>query len=245
MKLIYMIAADVLRALGWEVEINEKENYWNIVLTNTNSSEDMPQSHKSCIRGLLRGWLMEFNYEGGRQQVNIYKDLHGLNPEDDRYSCLDTCVKRTDSDTPVYKLDDREIFVRRKDRFDRYVLTEPIDEPLTTRLTCGSKFNPDNKPEPTQEANSRLLDEDTYQALRRLGILDTSVRSYNRGASDYSRHIIQPWTIWQDYNLNPWDADIVKRILRTKQGDSRRLDYEKIIHICEERIRQIDMEGEQ
>ena len=75
-----------------------------------------------------------------------------------------------------------------------------------------------------------------------LGILDTSVRSYNRGASDYSRHIIQPWTIWQDYNLNPWDADIVKRILRTKQGDSRRLDYEKIIHICEERIRQIDME---
>ena len=98
------------------------------------------------------------------------------------------------------------------------------------------------QPETTQEANSRLLDEDTYQALMRLGILDTSVRSYNRGASDYSRHIIQPWTIWQDYNLNPWDADIVKRILRTKQGDSRRLDYEKIIHICEERIRQIDTE---
>ena len=99
------------------------------------------------------------------------------------------------------------------------------------------------QPEPTQEVNSRLLDEETYQALRRLGILDTSVRSYNRGASDYSRHIIQPWTIWQDYNLNPWDADIVKRILRTKQGDSRRLDYEKIIHICEERIRQIDTEA--
>ena len=92
--------------------------------------------------------------------------------------------------------------------------------------------------------NSRLLDEDTYNAFRRLGILDTSVRSYIRGASDYSRHIIQPWTIWQDYNLNPWDADIVKRILRTKHGDSRRLDSEKIIHICEERIRQIDMEAD-
>ena len=26
-----------------------------------------------------------------------------------------------------------------------------------------------------------------------------------------------------------------------KQGDSRRLDYEKIIHICQERIRQIDI----
>ena len=134
-----MIAADVLRALGWEVEINEKENYWNLVLTNTNSSEDMPQSHKSCIRGLLRGWLMEFNYEGGRQQVNIYKDLNGLDPEDDRYSCLDTCVKRTGSDTPVHELDDREVFVRRKDRFDRYVFAEPVSEDITARLTSESK----------------------------------------------------------------------------------------------------------
>jgi hypothetical protein len=88
------------------------------------------------------------------------------------------------------------------------------------------------------------IDEDTFKALKRLGILDTSVRSYNRGASDYSRHIIQPWSIWQDYQLNAWDADIVKRVLRKKDGDSRRLDYEKIIHICEERIRQIDAEQE-
>lgn len=135
MRTIYMIAADVLRALGWEVEINEKDSYWNLVLTNTTSSEDMPESHKSCLRGLLRGWLMEFNYEGGRQQVNIYKDLHGLNPEDDRYSCLDTCVKRTDSNTPEHELDDREVFVRRKDRFDRYVLAEPMSENITTRLS--------------------------------------------------------------------------------------------------------------
>ncbi len=129
MRLIYMTAADVLRALGWEVEINEKDSYWNLVLTNTTSSEDMPESHKSCLRGLLRGWLMEFNYEGGRQQVNIYKELHGLDPENDRYSCLDTCVNRTGNNTPVFKLDDKEVFVRRKDRFDRFVLTEPIANP--------------------------------------------------------------------------------------------------------------------
>lgn len=132
--MIYVIAADVLKALGWEVEINEKDSYWNLVLTNATSSEDMPQSHKSCLRGLLRGWLMEFNYEGGRQQVNIYKELHGLNPENDRYSCLDTCVNRTDGNTPQYKLDDKEVFVRRKDRFDRYVLAEPVSENITTRL---------------------------------------------------------------------------------------------------------------
>ena len=67
------------------------------------------------------------------------------------------------------------------------------------------------------------------------------VRSYNVGQSDYSKHEIQPWDIWLEYKLNPWDADIVKRILRTKSTDSRKLDYEKIIHICKERIRQIEL----
>lgn len=69
------------------------------------------------------------------------------------------------------------------------------------------------------------------------------VRSYNVGASDYAQHKIQPWDIYLDYNLNPWDADIVKRVLRTKKTDGRKLDYEKIIHICKERIRQIDEYG--
>ena len=72
------------------------------------------------------------------------------------------------------------------------------------------------------------------------GSRNTDVRSHNVGASDYSKHAIQPWDIWMEYHLNPWDADIVKRVLRTKSTDSRRMDYEKIIHICEERIRQLD-----
>ena len=63
-------------------------------------------------------------------------------------------------------------------------------------------------------------------------------RDYNVGKSDYSKRRIQPWDIWLEYKLNPWDADIVKRILRDK--GERRLDYEKIKHICDERIRQID-----
>jgi hypothetical protein len=43
------------------------------------------------------------------------------------------------------------------------------------------------------------------------------VRSYNIGTSDYSKHEIQPWSIWKEYHLNPWDADIVKRVLRNKE----------------------------
>lgn len=66
------------------------------------------------------------------------------------------------------------------------------------------------------------------------------VRSYNVGDSDYSKHKIQPWDLWIDYQLNPFDADIVKRVLRHKKSQSRKEDYEKIIHICKERIRQID-----
>lgn len=69
-----------------------------------------------------------------------------------------------------------------------------------------------------------------------------NVRSYNVGNSDYAKHAIQPWDIWKEYNLNPWDADIVKRVLRTKEGEPRALDYEKIIHICKYRIAELSKE---
>lgn len=78
-----------------------------------------------------------------------------------------------------------------------------------------------------------------------MGILKTteeSCQSYHIGKSDYSRHVIQPWNIWKEYNLNPWDADIVKRVLRSKEGEARTLDYEKIIHICKYRIAELSKE---
>ena len=78
-----------------------------------------------------------------------------------------------------------------------------------------------------------------YNNLKKIGIIPDETREYNVGTSDYSKHIIQPWSIWLDWDLNPWDADIVKRVLRTKEGESRIQDYEKIIHICKERIRQL------
>lgn len=69
-----------------------------------------------------------------------------------------------------------------------------------------------------------------------------NVRDYNIGKSDYAKHKIQPWDIWKEYNLNPWDADIVKRVLRTKEGEPRAVDYEKIIHICKYRIAELSKE---
>lgn len=92
----------------------------------------------------------------------------------------------------------------------------------------------------------KQIEDYLYNKLKKLGIIDSEVRKNNVGNSDYSKHIIQPWSIWLDYNLNPWDADVVKRILREKEEpgmskeDARIMDYEKIIHICKERIRQIE-----
>ncbi len=64
------------------------------------------------------------------------------------------------------------------------------------------------------------------------------VRSYNCGASDYSKHKFQSWSFWILFRLNPWDADIIKRTLRKKSTDPRILDYKKMKHIALERIRQ-------
>lgn len=74
----------------------------------------------------------------------------------------------------------------------------------------------------------------------------TNIRNYNVGASNYANLKIQPWDVWLAWGLNPWDADIVKRIARTKQIEgkseleARKEDYMKIIHIAKECIRQIE-----
>ena len=56
-----------------------------------------------------------------------------------------------------------------------------------------------------------------YKRLKLLGMIPTEERTYNIGKSDYSKHLIQPWSIWIDYELNAFDADIIKRVLRTKE----------------------------
>lgn len=94
------------------------------------------------------------------------------------------------------------------------------------------------------------IEKGLYDRLEKLGLIPNEVRKDNVGKSDYSKHTIQPWSIWLDYDLNAWDADIVKRVLRTKEEpgmpykESRIMDYNKIIHICKERIRQLESEPE-
>lgn len=87
------------------------------------------------------------------------------------------------------------------------------------------------------------IDDELYDKLVKVGIINNqndNTRTYNVGDSDYAEHLIQPYSIWIDWNLNPWDADIVKRICRRKASQPRIIDYMKIKHICDECIRQIN-----
>lgn len=113
-------------------------------------------------------------------------------------------------------------------------------------------FDDTTKEQDTME-QTKEISKELYDKLEMLGIIDTSnVRENNVGQSNYAEHTIQPWSIWLDYkDLTPWDADIIKRILRTKDDKSmtpeqqRTMDYNKIIHICQERIRQIQLKENQ
>lgn len=109
-------------------------------------------------------------------------------------------------------------------------VAETLAKALPTRRTLSSP-------------NTKSIPKELYNKFNYLGLIPNDVRKDNAGKSNYSDHTIQPWTIWLDYpELTPWDHDIIKRAMRQKATDSRKLDYEKIIHICQERIRQIDLE---
>lgn len=93
------------------------------------------------------------------------------------------------------------------------------------------------------------ISDELYAKLEYLGIIQNEVRSHNVGKSNYSKKTIQPWAVWLDYpELTGWDDDIIKRVLRIKEeegmsaNEARKMDYEKIIHNCQERIRQLDIQ---
>lgn len=135
------------------------------------------------------------------------------------------------------------------------------------------------------------ISDELGRQLQYLGILPVNeeqneVRQANVGSSNYSRNVVQPWSIWLSYpELTSFDHDIIKRIVRTKdeysagierfikyidntkalndsdieilvasyrafkesgiiEKECRARDYKKIIHICKERIRQLENEKE-
>ena len=64
----------------------------------------------------------------------------------------------------------------------------------------------------------------------------TTSRHYHVGDSNYSTMPIQPWDIWEKTLMDPFRADILKRVMRTKSSDSPVSDMQKIKHICDKII---------
>ena len=51
------------------------------------------------------------------------------------------------------------------------------------------------------------------------------------GGKHYVKHAIQPWHIIEEYDLNFWEGNILKYLLRDK--GKRKEDLQKLIHYAE------------
>ena len=104
---------------------------------------------------------------------------------------------------------------------------------------CGQLIKPEwNSP----GVDTTPIPTELYVQLNYLGLIPSKERSHNVGESNYATKLIQPWSIFLDNpELNYMECDLIKRILRIKSSDSRRLDYEKCQHILTELIRQLDV----
>ena len=51
------------------------------------------------------------------------------------------------------------------------------------------------------------------------------------GGDHYKKHLTQPWDIIDDYNLNFYEGNVLKYLLRTK--NNRKEDIQKAIHYLE------------
>ena len=119
-------------------------------------------------------------------------------------------------------------------------MSDNTTEEKEPQAQVGGTHYSDKKIQPIDFIDAKLL-----ERLVLLGLIPTKERDIHIGESNYSTKTIQPWSIWLDYpELTSWDHDIIKRVLRTKKSDQRELDYKKIIHICQERLRQLEVSEE-
>ena len=57
--------------------------------------------------------------------------------------------------------------------------------------------------------------------------------SYQVGGNHYVKRKIQPWEIWKAYEMNPWEANALKYLLRYKDKGKPLEDLKKCRHYIE------------
>ena len=159
------------------------------------------------------------------------------------------CIRCGESFSEVYEIKEEDKLNTKFDKiidknlnvFKGFCEHPGIDNTTNKCIRCGKDLEEvEIEREIVQLDKMKRLLEEEEKTLSKITSTQPSHKKHNVGSSDYAKHIIQPWDIWRVYNLNPWDAEIIKLSLRTKECDTRIMDYQKIIHICEERIAQLE-----
>ena len=120
---IHQEVVALLEAFGYKpkVEVNKQTfGYVDIYFPVKNGSETMPTRHKDAISMLAKGYLSDFYYASGNQHVYLRNECNGLNPDDDRYSCLIHEMRLVSSNEPCFG-NGQEVFVNMGDHFKRFV----------------------------------------------------------------------------------------------------------------------------
>ena len=69
--------------------------------------------------------------------------------------------------------------------------------------------------------------------------------SYQVGGNHYVKRKIQPWEIWKAYEMNPWEANALKYLLRYKDKGKPLEDLKKCRHYIEFLINTLEEENVQ
>ena len=127
---IYMKAIEIhkeviamLMAWGYKPEATVNKptvGYIDICFPAKKGFETMPTRHKDAISMLAKGYLSEFYYASGNQHVYLRNECNGLEPNDDRYSCLIHEMRLVSSNEPYFD-NGQEVFVNMGDHFKRFV----------------------------------------------------------------------------------------------------------------------------
>lgn len=125
LKQIHNEVVALLKAFGYKPEIKKYQtesgkSVVDISFHVNNGYETMRTRYKDAIIMLTKGYLSEFYYGQDTQHVRLYGECNGLNPDDDRYSCLLHEIKQVDSNDPLPSKG-TEIFVNMGDHFKRFL----------------------------------------------------------------------------------------------------------------------------
>ena len=107
-----------------------------------------------------------------------------------------------------------------------------MDEEHVKRLKELGRYDLINKNKPTSRMD--IIGQNGNDGLH----YEEVASSKQVGGDHYKKHSIQPWDIIDHYQLNFYEGNVLKYLLRTK--DNRREDIKKAIHYLEKVLENLE-----